>query len=471
MATINQGWSTSFIYKQDLTSYYMNNVLKSVIRPGIYNANIAVTKGKSSRGSAGENDICIIIKKGTTFVFSNDYVFYPVLGYRRNFNAFETGYSDTISDNENSCMIKCTAISDFKIGLGNVGKGLWSIHAFIRYQPTDLNNLDTSSPSFLLVGNSNSFDQTEPLVYDVHAGDGTISLRYTSELEKAGVIAYGGNLILDGETKKPSDMPYGFYLNIGFIKVEGEGNSPTLFTGRGLPEYRMTSSFDSDTLCPDIIPNMVGDTVGIFADIPNSLIGTVFFDGRMTSKDTTEEYLNWEGAYFPFRKGSDPHITFDANGVYAVYGLVSNIKSFGKNSTPGVSDVAITFDKLSLDISLNPSDGTPWGGSSSTSTESTESEPKIPKIIPLDVSPLNVRSLLSSIKNKDIWSYVIDKVRESKNPNSITDIVPLGIVTVEGGKINPMETLSYSGAQVRTPGVNVINVREHNIFNVVPVME
>ena len=63
---VNNSWMTTFIYEQDLRSYYMNNILYSLIHTGVYNANISIS---TSNGVMSLN-----IKKGTTLVFSNDYV-------------------------------------------------------------------------------------------------------------------------------------------------------------------------------------------------------------------------------------------------------------------------------------------------------------------------------------------------------------------------------------------------------------
>ena len=63
---IDKSWMTTFIYEQDLRSYYMNNILYSLLHTGVYNADISI--------SSNNGILFLNIKKGTTLVFSNDYV-------------------------------------------------------------------------------------------------------------------------------------------------------------------------------------------------------------------------------------------------------------------------------------------------------------------------------------------------------------------------------------------------------------
>ena len=63
---IDKSWMTTFIYEQDLRSYYMNNILYSLLHTGVYNADLSI--------SSYNGILFLNIKKGTTLVFSNDYV-------------------------------------------------------------------------------------------------------------------------------------------------------------------------------------------------------------------------------------------------------------------------------------------------------------------------------------------------------------------------------------------------------------
>ena len=63
---ISDKWMTTFIYEQDLRSYYMNNILYPLLHIGVFNSDISI--------SSGNGILFLNIKKGTTFIFSNDYV-------------------------------------------------------------------------------------------------------------------------------------------------------------------------------------------------------------------------------------------------------------------------------------------------------------------------------------------------------------------------------------------------------------
>ena len=85
MASIgNPAWSTTFFYAQDLRSLYMNGLLTNIVKPGIYNPNMAVFAIDTSTDSASNpsnnsilrntpQGLYLYIKKGTTFIFSNNY--------------------------------------------------------------------------------------------------------------------------------------------------------------------------------------------------------------------------------------------------------------------------------------------------------------------------------------------------------------------------------------------------------------
>ena len=479
MASVSDGWSTSFIYKQDLTSYYMNGVLRSVIRPGIYNANIGLTVGSPTVGigSSSSDYLCLVIRKGTTFVFSNDYYYDEVLGMRRNFNHVTSDFSSISLNNENSksdrtCLIKCVALSDMVTPVAiDYSEGDYSIHAFIKYDPNDSDNFTTVSPTFFLAGNSGS--SVHPLY------DNVSEYRYSSELgtNSNGAIRIGDSvIILDGYNESDeislTTIMQSFYLNVGFVHIN-DSQRPTFFTGRGLPEYRYPSTMDTDILFPDMVTDVVGNSTlnpvvpslrRLYFDIPETFIGTTIYKKSLPSKNSND-YLNWEAAYIAGRKSDNDEasITFtgEDTGVFAVYGLVSNMKSFltsvSSYSFDNMYSSTLTFDKMLIqDLSFDSSQ-IDWGGGT--------------YVTPLDISPWNVKRLLSQLVDKNIWSYVIDSIREEKNPNNISDIIPLGLVTVNSGSIDNTLTLSYLGLQNRMSQINVIDVKEHNIFNVIPIME
>ena len=462
MSSISKGWSTSFIYKQDLTSYYMNSLLRSVIRPGIYNANMGICNNSDPTvGNVSDNTggLCLLIKRGTTFVFSNDYWKESgSIGYRRNFNHADPASLGITSD-ENFCLIKSVALSDMKVYLGTVsGPGNYSVYAYMKYDPLNTDTSDTPSPTFFLAKEG----------LDGHLYSHIGLKRYSSEYGGGDVdVGQTQTLILDGASEiDPKNDSLAFYLNVGFIKTSGS-NSAKVFTGRGLPEYRYSSTLDSYKMIPDIIPDFNSNGT-LYFDIPESFVGTTVVKNTGILCTNTSEFNDWEGAYISKRRKNltdiPSKITFSSSdtGVFAVYGLVSNIKSYSNEVPASISDTGLKFGKYLLpDLSLSKSS---IGD------------------VPLDVSYMNIYSLLNGIQGKDIWSYVIDHVRdegpfiiegseESQTKTEVTDIIPMALVTVTNGVIDHSKTLSYFGLQERLGKINTLNVREHNIFNVIPVME
>ena len=454
----------------------MNSLLRTIIRPGIYNANMGIYNSEvvTVGSQMGATGLCLLIKKGTTFVFSNDYKNGSgpsSLGYRRNFNHVDESYQG-ITPDENFCLIKSVALSDVRVYLGSeYSDGVYSIHAYIHYNPvSDAGETDT--PMFFLVKEKND---SSSILYQIASFS-----RYSSSQKSQDVrINEGENLVLDGLSSS-SDSQNTFYLNVGFIEMKS--GSVISFTGRGLPEYRYSASLDSYRMSPDIIPNMVdksannGDTWNtLYFDIPESFVETSVVKSLLEADGNNYTDSNWEGAYFDKRRYTG-HITnkvsFSEEGTYAVYGTTSTIRSFPESSSASIiNDIGLSFgaEKLSNNITITPS--------SSLGD------------IPLDVSPMNVYSLLNGIQGKDIWSYVIEKVRESltssESFNNETDIIPIALVTVDAieigidendnpiyeYKINHEKTLCYFGLQERLGKINILNVKEHNFFNVIPVME
>ena len=429
----------------------MNSLLRTIIRPGIYNANMGINNsGTATVGSQmGVNSVlCLLIKKGTTFVFSNDYKNSASLGYRRNFNHADES-SQGITPDENFCLIKSVALSDLSVYLGpGYSDGVYSIHAYIHYNPiSDAGETDT--PMFFLVKEK---DDNSSTLYQAAS-----SQRYSSSQKSQDAsISEGEILVLDGISDGSNiDTQTTFYLNVGFIEIES--GSVVSFTGRGLPEYRYSSSVDSYRMLPDIIPGMLEDKNTLYFDVPESFIGTSIIKSLLETNGNDYSDSGWEGAYFSKRhnSGITKKIPFSSDGTYAVYGLVSTIRSFSEASDARIKDIGLSFGAESLS-NINITSSTSLGE------------------VPLDVSPMNVYSLLNGIQGKDIWSYVIDKVRESltesESFNDETDIIPIALVTVTDGKIDHSKTLCYFGLQERLGKINILNVKEHNFFNVIPVM-
>ena len=123
---ISDKWMTTFIYEQDLRSYYMNNILYPLLHTGVFNSDISI--------STRSGILFLNIKKGTTLVFSNDYV--DIKNEVANGDTVLQGNTNTIygrsfngksKDSYGSkgeaqiSLIKCVALEDMVVRLNYLG--------------------------------------------------------------------------------------------------------------------------------------------------------------------------------------------------------------------------------------------------------------------------------------------------------------------------------------------------------------
>lgn len=319
MATVktSDGWMTSFIYEQDLTSAYMNGVLYSLFRPGIYNADFILKRGKYDKGSEEGTGLSLFIKKGTTFVFSNDYMnIYDQLEnsgnvtdqlYRRTFTC---NVPDSTKNKEPKSLlggnfpliIKCVAMRDILItGIAqpapaNSGNDMscqrWEgessapdvlyLCALMRYDQTGTNDFP-SVPIFLLVRNNPYYGSNKTSIYYGNSGNTSaknpadvgdseynrVFYFHTHEDWREFAIGSTGSWRLpDGSIQYSAEahttgMTQLSYLMLGVLvdtskkasyeKFEEEWFKNHTFTARCLPEYRNNMIGASNTQFPDYI--------------------------------------------------------------------------------------------------------------------------------------------------------------------------------------------------------------------------
>src|SRR5574344_2193235 len=124
MANASTNWSITYQDQQDLSSKLFNQINTKTYRPGIYTPNIFIkafdsVAGESSRG------LRLLVKKGTTFIFSNTYKKDPDKSFIRY-------HRDWDELNEDAYIIKCTALTDIETNIidltstGESGKRLLS---------------------------------------------------------------------------------------------------------------------------------------------------------------------------------------------------------------------------------------------------------------------------------------------------------------------------------------------------------
>lgn len=317
MATTTVDWMTNFYYGQELRSLYMNGLLNSGFKPGIYNASMYLFI-RNAGESALPDGVYLHVKRGTTLVFTNRYN-YVNDRYERDINT------------AGSYVIKSTAFTDIDIPLitlsgaggGNedainiLGGGEASkcakkfyIIAAMAYNPDE--DLKYQTPTILPVIDNASFrinDLSESGIND----DDKLNFYFTIPRKSFaqynipdGSHTYNGN---------DSDKMLEFgYLTLGCVldfAKEGVGgfngyytsNGATwltsttefdpcdiwmknhVFTGRGFPDYRQNYVDSKSELYPDLIPNLTLSE--FYFDIPSLVTKNILYQNN----------LDWKGCY------------------------------------------------------------------------------------------------------------------------------------------------------------------------------
>lgn len=287
---IDKSWMTTFIYEQDLRSYYMNNILYSLLHTGVYNADLSI--------SSKSGILFLNIKKGTTLVFSNDYVdikkeveeadntLVPdtsstIIG--RSFN----GKSKVSYGNKGESkvsLIKCVALEDMVLRLNYQGasnslnastedrhisangfnKSVY-IYAVIRYS-ADGTADSFIKPEFRLLVNNDSYSSD-------YKKEASVESRYFYKFMPPTKGTVGKLEVDDGNPPDGVDAESFStsarmvnWLMLGIINPIDRGWSSSseysfdgnwyknhVFTGRGIPEYRYPLSLGKEILSPEIM--------------------------------------------------------------------------------------------------------------------------------------------------------------------------------------------------------------------------
>lgn len=276
MASIgNPAWSTTFFYAQDLRSLYMNGLLTNIVKPGIYNPNMAVFAIDASTDSASNpsnnsilrntpQGLYLYIKKGTTFIFSNNYRY--------------TNNKDVVRDMKStgSFIIKSTTLDDTYLPIDIIS----SVSSKMLFgQETTDSQVDYKAEKeiylYAILNYSGEADLGVPNVPQIQWC--TRNLEY---LKQGAGISYMFNNQMGGDKFRIPDGKGTFndstsqtcYLFLGtltrkktattdkYLGASGDNwiakggekfIEDYIFTGRGFPEYRQTSEQFSSVFKPD----------------------------------------------------------------------------------------------------------------------------------------------------------------------------------------------------------------------------
>ena len=525
MASIsgNTSWMTSFFFEQDLRSQYMNGVLNAGLKPGIYNPNICLyTRDATSNTELTKdaNGVNLFIRKGTTFVFSNNYE------QKGGSNSTNEPYERNLN-NVGTYLIKCFAMEDIVVNLinastlNNTAKKIlgnstnepaapvFYVVASIMYNPDD--STGESIPEFRCVIPNNSI--TEGSRYFENA-----------DKESAWKIPEGPNSIepsekyisylIIGAVKDVSSDPSTYYMaSKGGWKAAIQGSSENntgdvlwsknhVFIGRGLQEYRQNLVANKTIMSPELIPNP--DLRTFTLDLPNTFINDVLIDkpfeyssvwgirGRNPQLNGIKSTLaTYEDVRSSLQTGDGDFLIWDFYFLNSRsrYSELEDLKNILREYNLEGNDleikhvaVATRIEESDLIDFMNPSyDSESDGGGNQSNVQhwvylSDKGSPakdylKGKKLIPLDVNDLNTDRLLKLIKNKSIVPQIINYLRKNNELNieKTTTLLPLAIAfrkvskrqsnLMDGGKsVDDIGCLSEDEATNKVHPCNILSL-------------
>lgn len=338
MASIgNPAWSTTFFYAQDLRSLYMNGLLANIVKPGIYNPNMAVFAKDTSQGSAsnpgGSHSILkdtpqglyLYIKKGTTFIFSNNYRY--------------TNSKDVIRDMKStgSFIIKSTTLDDTYLPIDIIG----SVSSKMLFGKEKTDTTDTTDYKaeneiylYAILNYSGEADLNVPNIPQIQW-----CTKNSEYLTSGAGIRYMFNNQIGGDKFRIPDGVGTFndstsqtcYLFLGtltrkknattlkYLAASGDNwinkggekfIEDYIFTGRGFPEYRQTSEQFSSVFKPDF--TFSHDTFSPTTRTTTETVPNYYLSAESMSLGSnvfsTDKGYDWRG-YFGLGSGAPPEST------------------------------------------------------------------------------------------------------------------------------------------------------------------
>lgn len=475
-------WMTTFVFNQDLRSYYFNNLLFSVVKPGVYNSDISLGTTASSTSSK----LFLTIKKGTTLLFTNDYVKNEITGrYRRNFGSNENNENF----NDNVVLVKCVAREDyeyqnFTFENKTIPNERLYVISYFQYNP----NASIASANIPRFG-----------LFKRNTVQGT-SAYFSSVLSETGISIPEGQTAIDNGTDGVL-----MYLILGVIEASNTESYNTFseawfkshaFVCKGLPDYRYPIVNTKNTPSPDVIENFnaKNKVSTLYVDWSKICIDGDYYDSSAEWDEVyelTEETTSLKNAS-QISGSSDRtglYITDSEYGVLKNGGLVvdyifaktfnfenstslNNISSLNFNTTSTESLPLVTYRYI--DTTFTPTVLSPkhYTGSNTIFT------------IYLDKGKTNKERLLNFIKNRGFMKKVVNNIRQEKLVEGYTSIIPVAIAFRYFGEnystldtftsrtsVNPSNVLCLLDLAMENKNYNNLISPSRDVYNVLSVID
>ena len=464
-------WSTTFYYEQELRSSYMNNTIKGLIKPGIYNLNAALYTMPYEESAPGSVGVYLRIGKGSTFVFSNGYV-------------VNNGKINRNLDLLGTYLVKCVAETDIDIHIATPngdysaileetvpGSGISKAPVIFVYATFSYKEDAASSviPNIrLAVPSSNPYLSTEASYMLPNEDQPEVNMAANESYLIIGVL-------LDNN-KQPANYALG---NNWRSSGEYNGRSAWLanhvFTGRGLPEYRGAISRNYGQQLPSVIfgsqYNKLYLTSGSF--YYNSVIyqidgqswKTLYGQGTspMTAApDSTSGFLTdhvYSAPEVSTYTKSLPTLSGNASKVIVEFLFLAVKSEYARATSIDLSSLLSSSGAFSITRRFLPfrviCDDTPGNLDPQTALSTDFGLPST-NLIPLDISIKNLDRLKSFLNNKNILMPVVDKMRQNAEsaspflvPTNGESLVP---VVISFRKINTSGTdIVEAGSSISYP--------------------
>ncbi len=488
-------WSLTFTYEQELKSEYMNDILKGVTQPGVYNANMCLYTEPIT-----EPGVHLKILAGTTLVFSNgkNWSGTPSVCHRDMDNIGDYVVKATATTDESQLLISAGA--DLILGEtdGVPNAPLLFVGATYVY---DHENPGSSSISIALYRPFKALALISALATlpneDVEVTDGTYD-----EHESFLIL---GTII---NTKKTGLTGYVTGGGAWAAGADDRWKADNVFTGKGLPDYSHQITRGYQDKLPDLIP---AETISRFFFTSGKMIhkGISYnVDGQdwrtmygwgdtdaITTPPTSETGIqvdyNYSSSAQTTTWSADP-LTTAASKLYmtvvfaAFHGKQASSTAIALNTLLDSDDAE--FKLLPITIQLDNNSALITDADDATLANNLFETGAI-TTVPLDVSVNNVARLKAVLEDQSIFQTVVDYMRRnpdqkpylnSGNGNSLVPIFVGFRKTTAGdviddsqsltsGGINPVNCLTLKDLQ-GLPQSNLINAIE-DVFNIISVVE
>lgn len=499
MASIGSNeWITTFIYRQDLRSYYMNSLLYSIVKPGVYNQGISLFTDKDT----GTSSLKLSIRKGTTFIFSNDYIYNGISSsYERSFNSLGLN-----TENDNVLLIKSTAFKDLtfdiSISPSETAKKLYIV-AWLNYDP---NSDEPGSGSG---------------VYYPSFGIFAKNTERASTSTESYFTKVSGNLseIPDGKSELSTANKKVFYVILGILDYSFNGLDSGffaafnedwfknhIFINKGLPDYSYSLASMKNIPNSSLLVNFKGNeqTSKLYVDWEDVSINGDIYESRVDWKDVYEltdntisnKYVDFTLSDTEIASITEDSIIYDfifaditsfSNSDDLTLNIIGSIKSNG--------DCLNLIDYRYIEKKTLSTESADIGSEADfkhyKSNDASSSYDFY--ILPLDEESMihertdyntNTYRLWKYVKNKGLLHKVMNNIRKEKLVEGTNALVPVAIAfryikadmtALEGftsvKSVNPMNIINLLNLTSDNVNYNIVSNRVDNVYSVLPVIE